>query len=320
MKRFAVVLSAVVLVVAIGVVLAVRRPAPDNRRHVRFGYLPISNCLPLFVAAEKGLFAARGLDVELRQFATGNEMVEALFAGRIDAAAAASTIVIASFESRRPASFAVFAMNIGTRDKCVNGILVPVDSPAKTIADLSGKRIATWPGSTFLITTRLSLKPWFDPASATIEQIPPASQLEALAAGQVDAAFTMEPFLTLAVKRGVGRVLMWGVMEAHVVDPNAAGLEVFSTDFLERDPAAAALVSAAYDEAIDLVRADESAARAVLPKYIPVDADVAREIRMGAVWRSDEMDPAALDAYLAAMKAGGEEVGNVDTRSLIWKK
>jgi NitT/TauT family transport system substrate-binding protein len=314
-------MSVLVLVAAAAVAAIVLRPArPSSGRVVRFGYIPTSNCIPLFVAVEKGLFSKRGLDVQLREFPTGNEMVEALFAGRIDAAASASTIVVCSFESRRPGSFAVFAMNVSTRDSGIDGVLVPVDSPAGTLADLAGKRVATWPGSTFPIVTRMAFKPYLDPSALIIEQMPPAAQLEALATGQVDAAYTMEPFCTMAVKRGVGRVLMRGLMAAHVVNPNPAALEVFSTEFLKRDAEAAALVSAAFDEGIDLVSADELAAREVLPRYMPLDADVAREVVLSKVWRYDEMKSEVIDAYLAAMRAGGEAVGDVDTRSLIWKK
>src|SRR5208283_1233650 len=41
--------------------------------------------LPVFVAAEHGLFAKHGLDVELRRFETAQPLADELAAGRLDA-------------------------------------------------------------------------------------------------------------------------------------------------------------------------------------------------------------------------------------------
>lgn len=64
---------------------ALGQVAPLNPREtVRVAYVPIMKFAPLYVAAERGLFDALGLDVEINRVASGTEAIAFLTEGQID--------------------------------------------------------------------------------------------------------------------------------------------------------------------------------------------------------------------------------------------
>ncbi|MBX3142536.1 MAG: ABC transporter substrate-binding protein [Trueperaceae bacterium] len=80
-RRF---LLSLVLLVLVGN-FALGQVAPLNPREtVRVAYVPIMKFAPLYVAAERGLFDALGLDVEINRVASGTEAIAFLTEGQID--------------------------------------------------------------------------------------------------------------------------------------------------------------------------------------------------------------------------------------------
>ena len=63
---------------------------------VRLGFIPSSDCAPLVVAKEKGLFRARGLTVELRREASWATVREKLEVGALDGAHLLAPIALAA--------------------------------------------------------------------------------------------------------------------------------------------------------------------------------------------------------------------------------
>ncbi len=53
---------------------------------IKIGFVPLVDCASLVIAWEKGYFAEKGLDVELRKFQSWGQIREKLIAGEIDAA------------------------------------------------------------------------------------------------------------------------------------------------------------------------------------------------------------------------------------------
>ena len=92
---------------------------------------------PLFVAAEKGLFAREGVEVELIRMEDDTASLAALFAGQIDALATATQVTVASNEPDEEALACVLMLD---NSRGGDGILATND--IQTIADLKGKAVA----------------------------------------------------------------------------------------------------------------------------------------------------------------------------------
>jgi NitT/TauT family transport system substrate-binding protein len=102
--------------------------------------------LPLRIGIERGAFAKEGLDVEATDFGGGAKLQQAMVAGAVDIAVTAGTDF--AFIAKGAPELGVAA--IGNHPTL--GLVVPYDSPAKTGADIRGKRIG--------VTTVGSLTEW----------------------------------------------------------------------------------------------------------------------------------------------------------------
>jgi sulfonate transport system substrate-binding protein len=117
-------------------------------------------------------------------------------------------------------------------------IIVPKDSPIKTLADLRGKKVGYPAGSSahgFLLNAVQSVG--LSPDTVDFVDLAPAALQSAFASGQLDAASFWNPQVTLDVQKGA-RVLAAGTQP---LDPNV-GFYVASEKSLS-DPARRALVA-----------------------------------------------------------------------------
>jgi len=314
MKKLVSVITIIAVVVTAIFTCCVKKPAK-----VRIGYLAITNSLPLYVAVEKGFFKNKSIDAELIKFQTSNDLVEALVAGRLDVEISASTAVLYAMELRSPGEFKIFSVNVQTKEKFPDYIVVRKGSPISKIEDLKGKKLGTFPGSTFMIITRLILKNFIDPDQVSIEQIPPPAQVEALSSGRVDAIYTLDPFCTLALEKANGKILETAPAEKYILDPLPGGVAAFSSSFVKKNPNIAKKVAEAFDEAIEFIRTNETQARGYLPKYTPLKPDLANKINIVDFWKLKEIDPIPLQRYADILYEEGGLKGKVDVRKLIFQ-
>src|SRR3954471_16411710 len=63
---------------------------------LRLGYIPLLDCLPLVVAQERGLFAARGLTVELSCEASWANIRDKVIVGHLDGAQMLAPMLLAA--------------------------------------------------------------------------------------------------------------------------------------------------------------------------------------------------------------------------------
>jgi len=180
---------------------------------LKVGYLEITPNLPFFVAVEKGLFAKRGLTVEAIAFQTSNELVESLVTKRIDFTTVTALSVIQALEVATAGRVKIYQINSIPKADPTDYLLVKKESPIQKIEDLKGKKIALFPGSNFNAWAKLIFGEHFGFGDQfTTVSLPPPNHVEALAAGSVDASYCLEPTATIAVVKGVARVLDVGLV------------------------------------------------------------------------------------------------------------
>lgn len=165
----------------------------------------------LAVLELKGLLAKAlaplGYEVKWAEFAAGPQELEALNANGLDIA----------YTAESPPVFYQAADNdlvfIGATDRNGKGIslLVPKDSPAKSIEDLKGKRIAFQKAS---IGHYLAVRA-FETAGLTINDfksvfLTPPDAAAAFNQGALDGWFIWDPYVERVEASGVGRVLIDG--------------------------------------------------------------------------------------------------------------
>jgi NitT/TauT family transport system substrate-binding protein len=285
---------------------------------VTIGYLPIAVDLATFVAQEKGFFAEEGLEVELVQFATSNQVAEALIAGRIDASSYFAYPVVFAVEQSQPGTFKEIGTVIVSSEHPFLFILAGKnDSSIKTLADLEGKTVGMFPGSTTQAQLRHALKTvGVDPSTVNMQPIAAAQQLGALSAGSVDALFALEPTATIGELKGISRKVE--NVEKYLPEPNYNAISAVTNSYRSENPKAVAKIVAAQDRAIDFIRENPEEARMVLTKYTSLDNETAVKAGIGFPLKSeDAKDISKAQEYADILFAEGDLKERVDV-SLIF--
>ena len=253
---------------------------------IRVGYWPVAAGLPFFAAIEKGYFKEAGLDVEPLKFAGAQQVMEAMLSGRSDGSAnGTGSANLAIGEIAQPGLFKIFATNPSNAKYVLEEFLVPKDSPVKTMAELKGKRVASGPG----IQNVTLAKTMLEKAGAgvmSVTELPIGQHVAALAAGQIDAAYTLEPTGTIGRMNGTTRVLEAGVVAHYILgDPMApwhGGSASLTSEFIKKNPAEAKRFIAAYARGIELVRSKPDEARQFLKGYTAIDGPLTKEVPLAS--------------------------------------
>jgi allophanate hydrolase len=253
---------------------------------IRLGYWPIAAGLPFYAALEKGYFKEAGLEVEPVKFAAAQQVMEAMLSGRSDGSAnGTGSANLAIGEIASPGLFKIFATNPSNVKHVLDEFLVPKESAARTIADLKGKRVASGPGIQNVTLAKTMLERGGAGAMSVVE-LPIGQHVAAIAAGQIDAAYTLEPTGTIGRMNGTTRVLEAGVVAHYILgDPMApwhGGAASLTTDFIKKYPAESKKFIAAYARGIEYVRTKPDEARQYLKGYTAIEGPLTSEVPLAS--------------------------------------
>jgi NitT/TauT family transport system substrate-binding protein len=280
-------------VLGLGAFGAVRAQASPK---IRIGYWPVAAGLPFFSAIEKGYFKEAGLDVEPLKFAGAQQVMEAMLSGRSDGSSnGTGSANLAIGEIAQPGLFKIFCTNPSNAVHVLEEFLVPKDSPAKTMADLKGKRVASGPGIQNVTLAKTMLER-SGAGAMSVTELPIGQHVAALAAGQIDAVYTLEPTGTVGRLNGTTRVLEAGVVAHYILgDPKApwhGGSASLTTDFLKKHPEVAKKYMAAYARGVELVRKSPQEARQFMKGYTAIEGPLTAEVPLASYMLYNEFKPA----------------------------
>jgi len=262
---------------------------------IRIGYWPIAAGLPFYSAVELGYFKAAGLDVEVQRYAGAQQIMEAMLADRCDGSAnGTGSANIAIGEIAAPGSFKIFCSNPSNVKNVLDQVLVPTASTAKVMADLKGKRVASGPGIQNVTLAKTMLER-AGAGTIAVTELPIGQHVAALAAGQVDAVYTLEPTGTVGRLNGTTRLLEAGVVAHYILgDPMApwhGGAASLTTEFIKKSPAEAKKYIAAYARGIELVRSQPDEARKYMKGYTAIEGPLANEVPLASYMLYSEFKP-----------------------------
>jgi NitT/TauT family transport system substrate-binding protein len=273
--------------------------AADDK--ILIGYWPIAAGLPLYVGLERGIFKEAGLQVEGARFASAQQVAEAMIAGRIHGSAnGTASAALALAELTSPNLFKIICSNPSNRKLVLDQILVPKDSPIKRIAELAGKKVASGPGIQNVTLAKIILEK-NGISNPTVIELPVGQHVPALAAGQIDAVYTLEPTGTAGRLKGLTRVLEVGVISKYVLgEPDApwfGGSASVTTPFLKDKPELAKKYIAAYAKAVDWVRNYPEESRSHLDGFTAIDASLVKEVPLPGFTLYNEFKPGDIEYF-----------------------
>lgn len=268
---------------------------------ILIGYWPIASGLPLYVGLEKGIFKEAGLQVEGAKFASAQQVAEAMIAGRIQGSAnGTASAALALAEITSPGLLKIVCSNPSNRKLVLDQFLVPKDSPIKAISELAGKKVASGPGIQNVTLAKIILEK-NGITNPQVTELPVGQHVPALAAGQIDAVYTLEPTGTAGRLKGLSRVLENGVIAKYVLgDPDApwfGGSATVSTAFLKEKPELAKKYIAAYAKAVEFVRKSPDESRKSLDGFTAIEEALAKEVPLSGFTLYNEFKPSDVEYF-----------------------
>jgi sulfonate transport system substrate-binding protein len=185
-------------------------PGPVGATQVRVGYQKSSTLITLLKAAGRldEKLAAEGAKISWHEFTSGAPLLEALNVGAIDLSAdVADTVPV--FALAAGARFTYYAQE--TPSPAAEAILVRFDSPIRSVAQLTGKRIAVAKaaGAHYLLLAALE-KAGLKLSDVQLAYLTPADGRAAFERGSVDAWSVWDPYLANTQEQIKARILVDG--------------------------------------------------------------------------------------------------------------
>jgi NitT/TauT family transport system substrate-binding protein len=205
MKRIVALLSAITLLASVAACSTKDTPAAGTTGpKVTLAFSAWPGWFPWQVAQEKGLFAANGVDVELKYFDDYLSSLTALSTGNVTANSQTLNDTLISISAKDAKKQTIVLVN----DNSTGNDQIIAKDGITGVADLKGKTIAVEQGTVdhFLLLLVLQ-KAGLSGNDVTIKPLPTADAAAAFKSGQVDAVGAFAPFTTTALERPGSKAL-----------------------------------------------------------------------------------------------------------------
>ena len=259
-------------------------PAPAGAGPIKLtvAAIPIVDVAPLYLGKQKGLFSAEGLELDIQNTQGGAQSVPCVVSGQCQFGFANVISLLLGSAKGLPLQV-VAAGNFSTgKPEDFGAIIVPEGSPVKAMKDLEGKTLSVNQINNIGgVTVRAAMrKAGGDPDKIKFIEVPFPEMPAALGQKRIDAAWVVEPFLTVA--RGQGAtVLDWNFADTA---PTLMIAAYFTTrDYAQAHADVVARFTAAMNKSLSYAAEHPDEARAVLLTYTRIDKAVTEKLNL-PVW------------------------------------
>lgn len=260
--------------------------------------IAIVDVAPLYLAKAKGFFTEQNLDLTIQNTQGGAESVPGVISGQYQIAFANVISLLLAHAKGLPLQV-IAAGNFSTgKAEDFGGILVPAGSPVKTLKDLEGKTVAVNQVNNIGgVTVRAAMrKAGGDPDKIHFIEVRFPEMPAALGQSRVDAAWVVEPFLTVARSQGA-TVLDWNFADTA---PSLMIAAYFTTrDYAKANPDVVKRFTAAINKGLTYASEHPDEARAILLTYTKIDKAIAGKLNL-PVW-TPQINRASIDVLADLM-------------------
>jgi NitT/TauT family transport system substrate-binding protein len=247
---------------------------------VKVGVIPIVDVAPIYLGAKKGFFEKRKINVSMESGQGGAAIVPGVVSGQFQFGFSNVTSLIIGRSKGVPIKVvAAGNSSTGVDGKDFSGIVVKPDSPIQSAKDLSGKTVSINTLKNIGDTTvRQSVaKAGGNPDSVKFVELAFPDMPAAVKEGRVDAAWVVEPFLTIAKQQG-DRVIASNLVDTF---PKLQIATYFTSEQLAKsNPDLVKRFTEAMDESLTYAQEHPDEARDILASYTKIDPAVAKEMTL----------------------------------------
>ena len=280
----------------------------DGPDEVSVGVIPIVDVAPIYLGDLQGFFEDENIDLSLETGQGGAAIVPGVASGQFQFGFSNNTSLLVAASQGLPLKV-VTAGNSTTGDvgDDFGAVVAPEGSDIKEPADLEGTTVAVNTLNNIGSTTinKVVRDDGGDPTTIKYVELGFPDMPGALAQGQVDAAWVVEPFLTITQGQGATPVA-WNFAGT---DPDLLVASYFTSEkLMQDDPDLVERFTSAMNKSLDYAEENPDEVRGVLSSYTEVDADTADALILPKFSSDLTPDSFELLAQLA------EEDGAIDSR------
>ncbi|MGO4560046.1 ABC transporter substrate-binding protein [Mesorhizobium sp. 2RAF21] len=301
-------------------------PNAEKTVQVSVAALPIVSNAALFAASDLGIFEKHGLKVEFKTVSSVPATISAVQGGAVDLAFTATLsalqaldkglelTIIAPFAGIAPKYWDKMQAGEQGYTREITALLVAADSGIESPGDLSGKTVSVSDaqGQAELTTRYVIKKHGGDVDSVKFVVMSFADAINALMAGQVDAAYSAEPHILKAEEAGY-KIISWPGVETLQEGPTS--MMVSSKAYALANPDTVARFNCVIREATALGRDKPDLIRQTAAKYQGVDpAKLANAV---VPYFYSVVDMEGLKRFYSLMKDAGFVTSDIDFNAII---
>ena len=284
-------------------------------RHLKVGVIPIVDVAPIYLGQEQGFFKDRDIELELVQESGGAAAVPGVVAGDFEFSFGNVTSILLAASQGLPLRI-VAEGNSSTSDPATDfsHVVVKGDSPIQSAADLVGKKIAV---NNLKNIGEVTIRKVVEDAggdSSTLNfvELPFPDMPGAVANGDVDAAWVVEPFVTVATGQGERKVV---ANFAEAVDDLTVASYFTTEQLIKENPDLVNDFQAAIQESLKYAQDHPDEVRRIVTTYTKITPDVAATIALPAFPQDVNVD--SLKTVADLMKKYGITDDTVDVQPLL---
>jgi NitT/TauT family transport system substrate-binding protein len=249
---------------------------------VSVGVIPIVDVAPIYLGKEQGFFSDRGIDLDLVETTGGAASVPGVLAGDFQYSFANITSVLLGAQQGLPLRV-IASGNASTGDESSDfgGIVVPPGSSITRPSQLEGKTVAVNNLKNIgEVTIKAAIeKDGGDPSKVKFAELAFPDMPPALSTNQVDAAWLVEPFFTIAKNQG-NTVISHNMA---VTTPDLTIGTYFTTQQqIQDEPELTKNFQEAIQESLKYAQENPDEVRRILLTYTQIDPAVAQQITLPA--------------------------------------
>ena len=266
-KILAIIAVIVVILVACGAYFAMGSSGDT----VRIGHMQSDHDSALFVAKAQDQYAKNGINVQITQFNNGGDLMTAVAAGDIDVGYVGITPAMSSISKGVPVKVVSGAQTEGS------GLVVDKDSNINSVADLKGKTVATPGAATIqqMLLTDVLNQNGMDIKDLKVTNLKAAQMVDAIKSNQIDAFIIWEPYSTIAVQSGEGKLLM---NSSEIESGHPCCCIVATDDFIANHPDELDTILKIHENATNYINENPKEAAELLPDDIVPDREIQGQI------------------------------------------
>lgn len=254
--------------------------ATSEVQSITVGVMPLVDLAPLHLGVETGIFESHGLDVELVAAQGGAAIIPAVTSGQYEFGFSNPTsLIVANSRGVDVKIIGPGGTSSGNEETDYGATVVTEDSSITSASELEGHSVAV---NTLNNISDSTVKEAVrndggDPAELDLIELPFPDMIPAIQQGNVDAAFLVEPFLTMGLEEGL-QPIAWNWME---VSPDLTASSYFTSGALaEERPELVDQFQAALAESAAYAEEHPDETREILTSYTQISEELAQTIRL----------------------------------------